>query len=166
MRRSGSDLKMVTLRTIPGLERCAERELLDLSRACDEITAKAGEVLVTEGRPGRQAWVVLQGRAEVRRVGTLLWTAGAGQLIGDLGVLGTLPAAATITADGPMELLSLDHRAAEVIFGNPTLARWAFAQGDRRLRELTCAPTQYERTAIPAATVPVPLPTGALVATS
>jgi CRP-like cAMP-binding protein len=74
----------------------------------------------------------------------LLWDAGPGDLLGDLGVLGPSPGAATVTAVSPMRLLSLSPRAADVVFDLPGVARWAFAQLDRRLRELTCAPAAYE----------------------
>ena len=143
MRTRPADHKLTMLRVLPGLERCPEEDLRALARIVDEHDVAAGEVLTVEGRAGRQAWIVLQGEAEVRRMGTLLWEASRGCLVGDLGVLGAVPCAATTAAVTDMRMLSLSPRAAETFFRHESLARWAFGQLDRRLRELTCAPTAY-----------------------
>jgi CRP/FNR family transcriptional regulator, cyclic AMP receptor protein len=141
------DLKLETLKTIPGLERCTDRDLQLLARYCDELSLTAGTTLVTEGRPGRQAYIVVEGRAEVRRGNDVLWEVGPGSLVGDLGVLGPMPAAATIIATTPVRLLALDPRATDVVLGRVELARWAYGQVELRLRRATSAPAGYTRRA-------------------
>jgi CRP-like cAMP-binding protein len=143
MRRKPIDLKLETLRGIPGLERCSADDLLTLARYCDELQASAGTTLIREGRAGRTAFIVLEGRVDVRRSGVLLWEAGRGSLVGDLGVLGSMPAAATVVATAPLRYLCLDGRAADVIFGRNDLARWAYGQLEHRLRQITVAPAAY-----------------------
>jgi len=143
MRRKPIDLKLETLRAIPGLERCPHDDLVVLGRYCDELEATAGTTLIHEGRAGRNAFVIVEGRADVRRAGVLLWEAGRGSLLGDLGVLGPMPAAATVVATTPLTYLSLDGRAADVLLGRVELARWAYGQVERRLRQVTLAPVDY-----------------------
>lgn len=143
MRRKPIDLKLETLRAIPGLERCPHDDLVVLGRYCDELEATAGTALIQEGRAGRNAFIIIEGRADVRRSGVLLWEAGRGSLVGDLGVQGAVPAAATVVATTPLRYLSLDGRAADVLLGRVELARWSYGQVERRLREVTLAPLDY-----------------------
>jgi len=143
MRRKPIDLKLETMRAIPGLERCPHDDLVALGRYCDQLEATAGTALIHEGGAGRRAFVVAEGRADVRRAGVLLWEAGRGSLVGDLGVLGAMPAAATVVATTPLTYLSLDGRAADVLLGRVELARWAYGQLERRLRQVTLAPIDY-----------------------
>ena len=143
MRRKPIDLKLETMRAIPGLDRCPHDDLVVLGRYCDELEATAGTALIQEGRAGRNAFIIVDGRADVRRAGVLLWEAGRGSLVGDLGVLGAVPAAATVVATTPLTYLSLDGRAADVLLGRVELARWAYGQLERRLRQVTLAPMDY-----------------------
>ena len=143
MRRKTIDLKLESLREIPGLERCSTDDLLLLGRHCDELEAAAGTTLIREGRAGRTALIVLEGRVDVRRSGVLLWEAGRGSLVGDLGVLGSIPAGATVVTTTRVRYLCLDGRAADAIFGRNGLARWAYGQLEHRLRQVTLAPATY-----------------------
>lgn len=142
MRRKPNDLKLAALRQTPGLERCAERELRELGRVSDELALPAGTTLCREGAPGGQTWVLLEGRVEVRRFGVLLWEAAPGSLIGDLRVLGALPASVTAKAIGDVRVLLLEPRAAETLLGCPDLARWALADLQRQLRQIIGAATE------------------------
>lgn len=68
-------------------------------------------------------YVVVEGLAEARRQGALLWQCGPGDLLGELR-LGVAPATATITACTPMRLLALMPRAHGQVFELPGVARW------------------------------------------
>lgn len=142
MRRK-TDGKLDALRAIPGFDTLPHDDLVLLGHVCDLQLADAGTTLVHEGRPGRRAWILGDGRAEVRRAGVLLWEAESGSLLGDLGTAGSLPAPATVVATTPVALYSLDPRAADALLQRPALARWACGQLEGRLREVTAAPTAY-----------------------
>jgi CRP-like cAMP-binding protein len=144
MRRPAHDQKIEAMRGISGLEDCPRAELVALGRVCDEHAVARGERLSTEGRPGREAWIILQGTADVRRRDTLLWEAGPGDLVGDIGVLGFVPAAVTLVATAPMKVLALAPLAADTVFSEPTLARWAFAKLNAQLRVLLGVGDAYE----------------------
>lgn len=142
MRRKSNDLKMQTLRRTPGLERCNERELRELARVSDELDLPAGSTLCREGASGAQTWILLQGRVEIRRFGVLLFDAEPGGLIGDLRVLGSLPGPVSAEAISDVQVLLLEPRAAETILRCPDLARWAFAELQRQLRQIIGAATE------------------------
>ena len=144
MRRPAHDQKIEALREISGLEQCPRSELAALARVCDEHSVARGEQLSTEGRPGREAWIIVQGAADLRRRDTLLLEAGPGDLIGDIGALGFVPAATTIVATTPMKVLALAPLAADTLFSHPALARWTFARLDARLRTILGVGDEYE----------------------
>lgn len=144
MRRKPIDLKLETMRALPGLDGCPYEDVVALGSRCDQLEATAGTALIHEGRAGRSAFIIVEGRVDVRRAGVLLWEAGRGSLVGDLGVLGALPTAATVVATSPLTYLSLDTHAADVLLGRVELARWAYGQLEQRLRQVTLAPTGYQ----------------------
>lgn len=128
------DGKIEYLRRVPGLERCPERELRGLAKVVDEHLVRAGDVLVREGTAGRQAWLVTEGLAEVSVGGRPVWVAEPGSLVGDLGLLGPVPAPATVVALEDMRVLSIEPRGTDAMFALPWVSRWLFQGLDRRLR--------------------------------
>ena len=141
MRRKPNDLKLQTLRATPGLDRCRDAELVELGRVSDELDFPAGHTLTREGASDGETFVILHGRVEVRRFGVLLWEAGPGSMVGDLRVLGGLPASVTVQATTDLRVLLLERRAADTILRSPDLARWAFANLQRHIREVIGAST-------------------------
>lgn len=58
----------------------------------------AGQAICREGEHGNVMYVLLAGRAEVTSGGLLLEKVGAGEIVGELGVLDGIPRIATVTA--------------------------------------------------------------------
>jgi CRP/FNR family cyclic AMP-dependent transcriptional regulator len=115
---------------------CSGRELRLVARASDEITVPAGKVLCEEGRPGREFFVILSGRAAVRRHGRKVATLGPGDYFGELALLDRLPRSATVVAETDMDLLVLSQSAFNgVIDSVPQIARKLMAAMAGRLRE-------------------------------
>lgn len=65
-----------------------------------ERTFRDGEVIVREGEPGREMFVVLSGAAVVKRNGTVLARLHKGQFFGEMAVLESLPRDADVVALG------------------------------------------------------------------
>jgi CRP-like cAMP-binding protein len=98
------------LRSIPMFAACSDRELADVSRAVDEINVTEGDVLMREGRYGRESFVIVEGEAGVTRRGEFLARLGPGDLFGELAVLDHQVRTATVTALTPMRLLVIHAR--------------------------------------------------------
>jgi len=60
-----------------------------LARLVDALDAEPGDVLMNEGDPGYEAVFVEDGSAEVRQAGETVNTVGAGEIVGELALLGS-----------------------------------------------------------------------------
>ncbi|MCA1831384.1 MAG: cyclic nucleotide-binding domain-containing protein [Actinomycetota bacterium] len=92
----------------PLFERCSRRDLEMLDSLSVIIRALPGEMLVREDElVGREVFIVVEGWAEVSRVGRRVAILGPGRVFGELTVLNESPCDATVVAKSPMELLTL-----------------------------------------------------------
>lgn len=90
---------------IPLLSACSKRELQRVARAADEVTVEAGRTLVEQDTPGREAFVIIEGTAEVRRNGRRVARLGPGDSFGELALLDREPRTASVVADSPLRVL-------------------------------------------------------------
>jgi len=124
------------LAQVPLFSTCSRKDLQKLSKASDEITVKAGKVLVEEGKPGHEFFLIVEGRAEVRRKNRKVASLGPGQFFGELSLLDRGPRSATVIAETEMTLLVLGQREfAGVIDDVPAMAHKLLAALAGRLRE-------------------------------
>jgi CRP/FNR family transcriptional regulator, cyclic AMP receptor protein len=79
-----------------------------LARIMDEVTAAAGETIMSEGEPGYEALVIEEGTADVLQHGAVINTIGPGEMFGELAVLddGT-PRTASVVASSPLRAIVL-----------------------------------------------------------
>ena len=98
------------LRTIPLFSGCSKRELADVDAAVVDLNIKAGDVLMREGRPGREAYIIVSGDASVSVRGEQIARLGPGDFFGEMAVLLAAPRSATVTALSPMHVLVLTPR--------------------------------------------------------
>ena len=113
------------------------RDLGRIAKASNEITVEAGHVLVDQGDAGREAFVVIEGTATVKRNGRKVGTLKPGDAIGELALLDHGPRTATVTADTDLTALVLSAREfAGIIEDVPGLAQKLLAQLAARVREL------------------------------
>ena len=89
---------------------CTKRDLQTIGRASDEVDVAAGKTLTEEGRAGHEFYLILDGKASVRRKGKKVATLGPGQYFGELSLLDRGPRSATVVADSDMRLLVLGQR--------------------------------------------------------
>ena len=113
------------------------RELQRLARASDEVKLPAGTTIIDQGQTGREAFVILDGTATVRRNGKKVAPLGPGAIVGELSLLDHGPRTATVTCDTDCTLLVLEARAfAAVIDEVPALAHKLMASLATRIRDL------------------------------
>ncbi|MBK9179979.1 MAG: cyclic nucleotide-binding domain-containing protein [Acidimicrobiales bacterium] len=124
------------LAKVPLFSACSKRDLDRISKASDQITVPAGQILVDQGDAGRDCYVVVEGTATVRRNGRKIATLGPGSVIGELSLLDHGPRTATVLADTDMVLLVIDQRHfAGLIDTVPALAHKLLAYLAARVRD-------------------------------
>jgi CRP-like cAMP-binding protein len=108
--RFRKDQKIQLLSRVPLLARCSKRELARIAALADLVAFQEGETLMTEGRPGVEAFVFVDGSARVTRAGRKLADLGPGDWVGEIALLSNVPRTATVVATSPLETLVLTRR--------------------------------------------------------
>jgi CRP/FNR family transcriptional regulator, cyclic AMP receptor protein len=130
------DLRLEQMGTVPLFSSCSKQELTTIGRASEEIRVPAGTVLVEEGQPGSEFYLILDGEASVGRNGRTMATIGPGGSFGELALLTDLPRNATVTATQDSVLLVLSQREfGRVLQEAPGLSSTLLATLARRLSE-------------------------------
>ena len=100
-----------------GAERLAKVELFEgftkaelhrVAELVEEVEAEAGAVLVEQGKPGTEAYIVMEGEAAFEMGGERKGTIGPGEPIGEMSLIDNRPRVGTVRAVTPMKLLVLD----------------------------------------------------------
>jgi CRP/FNR family transcriptional regulator, cyclic AMP receptor protein len=98
------------LAEVPLFSAASRKDLQRIARASDEIEVKAGRVLVEEGRLGHEFFLILDGKANVRRGNRKVAELTPGQYFGELSLLDKGPRTATVVAETDMKVLVLGQR--------------------------------------------------------
>lgn len=107
------DEKLEWLERVLPLAGVSDQELAALGACTDWITRPAGTQLARQGELGREAFVIVDGRIEIRRDGEPLAMLERGAVVGELAVLGGWHRTADILAETDVELIVFDVRSFE-----------------------------------------------------
>lgn len=102
MAKFGMDDRIKTLSTVGLFSGCSKKELQSVARLCTPLSVEDGFVLTTEGTPGRECFVIVDGKARVTIGGTKVGEVGPGECVGEMALLDGGPRTATVTAESPM----------------------------------------------------------------
>ena len=103
---------------------CSGKELRHLRRALEEVRVPAGKMLCEQGTVGREFFLIVDGKASVRRNNRKVATLAPTQYFGEMALLDRRPRSATVVADTDMTLLVLDQRNFNgLLDATPALAR-------------------------------------------
>jgi CRP-like cAMP-binding protein len=104
------DDKTRLLTRVPLFARLDAKALAQVATMVDEVDVDAGTVLMTEGRSGREFFVIVDGSVQVTRGGQDVRLLGPGDFLGEIALIDNGPRTATATATTACRLLVLAHR--------------------------------------------------------
>jgi CRP-like cAMP-binding protein len=107
---AAKDTYLDNLAEVPLFAAASRKDLQKIARASDEVDVKAGRVLVDQGRPGHEFFLIIEGTASVRRNNRKVAELGPGQYFGELSLLDRGPRTATVVAETDMKVLVLGQR--------------------------------------------------------
>jgi CRP/FNR family transcriptional regulator, cyclic AMP receptor protein len=108
--RRGKDSKAELLSNVRLFSTCNKRELARIASLVDEVEAPKGKVLVRQGDPGQECFVISEGKAKATIRGGGGAVLGPGSFFGEMALLDQGPRSATVTAETDMRLLVLGSR--------------------------------------------------------
>jgi len=125
------------LRNIPMFRGCSTKDLAVLARLMDRVDLPAGRVLVREGKPGRECFVIDEGKVSITRDGIEVAVLGPGDVLGELAILSGGARDATGTAATPVSVYVLTQGAFQGALAEvPSVRNHVFQVLARRLREV------------------------------
>jgi serine/threonine protein phosphatase PrpC len=129
---SGSLARIDVLRKIPLFEHLTYREANEVIAVAHTRTFPAGALVVREGDPGGDLFVLLEGRVSVEQGGLPIASLGDGGHFGEMGLVDAGPRSASVRALEPLRAMVI-HRddMLALMQREPTLAvklLWAFVQ--------------------------------------
>ena len=107
-----------------------------------EISYKAGSTIVAEGTTGVGFFLILDGKAEVRKKGKVLATLSKGQFFGEMSLIDDLPRSADVIALQPTRCWAITSWSfGSLIEAHPELAIGMLKELVKRLRAAQSSPT-------------------------
>ena len=128
------DAKVELLKRVPLFADCSKSELRALAKSTDEIDLREGTVMTREGRPGREFFVLIEGKARVTKDGQKVAELKGGDWFGEIALITNRPRTATVTATSAVDVLVLtDRRFRTVVETMPTIALKVLSSVGERL---------------------------------
>jgi CRP/FNR family transcriptional regulator, cyclic AMP receptor protein len=117
-----ADTKVELIRHLPLFELCSKRDLRRIAALAVERRIEAGTALISEGEPGTEFYVVVDGEIDVRRKGRRIGRLGTGSYVGEIALLSRSPRTATVVATTSLRVLVISgHEFVELLDNIPEL---------------------------------------------
>lgn len=114
-----------------------KKELERVASAGAQVDVAAGTILMQQGHSGTDAFVVLDGRFQVRRNGRKVAVLATGDVAGELALLDDKPRSATVVCIEDGSVLVFSHGDFRAVLDDiPTLAHKLLASMAGRIRNL------------------------------
>jgi CRP/FNR family transcriptional regulator, cyclic AMP receptor protein len=134
--RRSKDAKVELLANVPLFSACSKRDLRRIAALVDEIDVPEGRVLMRQGEPGWECFVIAEGKAKATVRGSGSTSLGPGDVVGEMSLLDQGPRSATVTAKTEMHLLVLSSRSFSALINQvPLVARRIMVALAGRVRE-------------------------------
>lgn len=89
----------------------SDDELVRVAQLGSEVDAAAGTVVMDQGDPGTECFVLVSGTASVYVRGEHVASMGPGSMVGEMALVDHRPRTATVVADTDLQLLRFDSKA-------------------------------------------------------
>jgi CRP-like cAMP-binding protein len=127
--------KLTILRGVPLFADLDERSLQAVAVLAREEHRKAGDVVMLEGEPADEMYVIVEGTIRVERGGRTVRSMTPGGFLGEIALVERRPRSATATAESDLTLLVLrQHELDRLMDTMPAVRRRVRAAIDRRER--------------------------------
>jgi CRP-like cAMP-binding protein len=123
------------LQGVPWFAACTKDQLAEISRLAERLHVQESEVILREGRLGRELYVILEGTVVVTRAGKTVNEWGPGDYFGELAAIEAAPRSATVTATSELDVLIVGPRELEAMMDIPGFRNALFVGMSRRIRE-------------------------------
>ena len=128
------------LAVLPVLQGCPRAELVAVDRFTTTVSFSPGDVLCREGAPGREAFLILEGEAEVRVGDHIVARLGRGSFCGEMALVERGLRTATVTAASRMDALAMSVSEFDnLLDGAPSVRRLLLRALTQRLRDADVA---------------------------
>lgn len=94
----------------------------------DERSFSPGETIVSQGDPGEDLYVILEGRVRVERDGRAVQSLGEGEFFGEVAVIDGRPRIADVVADTEVRTIRLSRAVIQGALEREPRAAWAMLQ--------------------------------------
>jgi CRP-like cAMP-binding protein len=101
----GRNAKVELIKGVPLFARCSKKELAEVAKLADEIDFGPGKELIREGAMGREFFVLVDGRVDVRKGSRKVNELGPGDFFGEIALIAHTPRTATVTTASDVDLL-------------------------------------------------------------
>lgn len=129
--------RTLKLSEVPLLSNCSQRELQRVAKVTDEVIVPAGTTLIEQGQLGREAFVIVDGTAAVRRNGRKVAVVGPGECVGEMSLLDRQPRSASVVAMEEMTVLVIPSRSFSALLDDtPSLTRKLLQNLATRVRDM------------------------------
>jgi CRP-like cAMP-binding protein len=126
---------LVRLHGVPWFAACTDEQLAAVARLAERLHIDEGEVILREGRLGRELFVILEGTVVVTRAGRAINQLEAGDYFGELAAIEGVPRSATVTAKTDLEVLIVGPREFDAMMEIPGVRNALLVGMARRIRE-------------------------------
>ena len=106
------------LKRVPLFRDLDSRELDAVGAVVTDLRFSAGDVLIRQGDPAHEMFIVTVGELEVTRDGAHIADIGVGSFAGEMAVLARTQRNSTVTAKTDVEVLHIDGRSLQALFAD------------------------------------------------
>ena len=99
--------KLALLRGVPLFAELEERSLQAIAILARELSFNAGDILMVEGEPGDEFYVIVDGTVRIERGDRTIRSLTAGGFLGEIALVGRRPRTATATAVTDVRVLEI-----------------------------------------------------------
>ena len=134
------DPRNEVLADLPLFSGCNRRELQTVGTLADEVRLREGVVLTTQGEPGNECFVLLDGGAEVKIGRRVVAHIGPGEIVGEMALLESEPRTATVVTTEQTRVLVMTRPTFTAVLEKcPNVAKRVMRTLAHRLRDVQAA---------------------------